>query len=50
MPLTSVEFHVLLAMFEGPIHGYAIMRDVEALTSSQLAYIGPGVRHATHSH
>jgi len=46
MALTSVEFHVLLAMFDGPIHGYAIMRDVEELTSGSLR-IGPGTLYAT---
>jgi DNA-binding PadR family transcriptional regulator len=46
MPLTSAEFHILLAMFDGPIHGYAIMRDVEALTASRLR-IGPGTLYTT---
>jgi DNA-binding PadR family transcriptional regulator len=46
MPLTSVEFHILLAMFDGPIHGYAIMRDVEELTLGGLR-IGPGTLYAT---
>ena len=41
MALTSVEFHVLLALFGGPSHGYAIMGEVEALTSGRLR-IGPG--------
>src|SRR2546423_585483 len=27
MALTSVEFHVLLALFGGPNHGYALMLD-----------------------
>ena len=41
MALTSVEFHVLLALFAGPSHGYAIMGEVEQLTSGRLR-IGPG--------
>jgi DNA-binding PadR family transcriptional regulator len=41
MPLTRVEFHVLLALMGGSGHGYAIMRDVEALTGGRLR-IGPG--------
>lgn len=41
MKLTRVEFHVLLAVLGGSSHGYAIMQDVEALTSGQVR-IGPG--------
>ena len=41
MKPTSVEFHVLLALFGGPRHGYAIMREVEELTSARVR-IGPG--------
>lgn len=41
MALTSVEFHVLLALGGGPSHGYAIMREVEQLTGGRLR-IGPG--------
>jgi DNA-binding PadR family transcriptional regulator len=38
---TSAEFHVLLALFGGASHGYAIMRDVEDLTAGRLR-VGPG--------
>jgi DNA-binding PadR family transcriptional regulator len=41
MNLTRVEFHVLLAMVGGASHGYAMMRDVEALTGGKIR-IGPG--------
>jgi DNA-binding PadR family transcriptional regulator len=41
MVITAIEFHVLLALFGGASHGYAIMRDVEALTSGRVV-IGPG--------
>jgi DNA-binding PadR family transcriptional regulator len=41
MALTSVEFHVLLALLGGASHGYAIMRDVDELTSGRVQ-IGPG--------
>lgn len=41
MNLTRVEFHVLLALVGGASHGYAVMRDVKALTGGQLR-IGPG--------
>ena len=46
MPLAPAEFHILLAMLDGPIHGYAIMRDVEELTSGRLR-IGPGTLYTT---
>ena len=39
--LTRHEFHVLLALLDGPRHGYGIMQDVEALTSGHLR-LGPG--------
>ncbi|MEQ9569267.1 MAG: PadR family transcriptional regulator [Longimicrobiales bacterium] len=38
-PLTPVVFHVLLALADGPRHGYAIMKQVEE--DSGLA-MGPG--------
>lgn len=34
-PLTPAVFHVLLALAEGPLHGYAIMQPVEASVSSR---------------
>lgn len=36
-PLTPAVFHILLALAEGPRHGYAIMQAVEASA-------GPGMR------
>jgi DNA-binding PadR family transcriptional regulator len=39
--LTRNEFHVLLALLDGPRHGYGIMRDVEELTSGDFK-LGPG--------
>ncbi len=41
MALTAAEFHVLLAVLGGAQHGYAIMREVEALSEGQVR-IGPG--------
>jgi DNA-binding PadR family transcriptional regulator len=38
-PLTPAVFHVLLALSQGPLHGYAVMRQVEA--ESRLT-MGPG--------
>lgn len=38
-PLTPVVFHVLLALGNGPLHGYAIMQRVEAESGIEM---GPG--------
>ena len=32
LPLTPAMFHVLVALADGQTHGYAIMKEVEALT------------------
>jgi len=42
--LTRAEFHVLLAVLEGPRHGYGIMQDVDALTAGELR-LGPGTMY-----
>jgi DNA-binding PadR family transcriptional regulator len=41
MTPTRAEFHVLLALLDGPRHGYGLMQDVEALSDGALQ-IGPG--------
>ena len=38
-PLTPAVFHILLALSDGPLHGYAIMQAVEESSSSGM---GPG--------
>ena len=38
-PLTPAVFHILLALADGPLHGYAIMQAVEASSGSEM---GPG--------
>jgi DNA-binding PadR family transcriptional regulator len=38
-PLTPAVFHVLLALADGPLHGYAIMQAVEASAREEM---GPG--------
>src|SRR5262245_57957977 len=38
-PLTPAVFHILLALAEGPLHGYAIMQAVEASAGEEM---GPG--------
>lgn len=40
-PLTPAVFHILLALAEGPLHGYAIMQAVEASAGSAVR-MGPG--------
>lgn len=41
LPLTPAVFHILLALAKGPMHGYAIMKEIESITDSQME-IGPG--------
>jgi DNA-binding PadR family transcriptional regulator len=43
-PLTPAVFHILLALAEGPLHGYAIMQAVEE--SAGMA-MGPGTIYGT---
>ena len=40
-PLTPAVFHILLALAEGPLHGYAIMQAVERSAADEPA-MGPG--------
>jgi DNA-binding PadR family transcriptional regulator len=40
-PLTPAVFHILLALADGPLHGYAIMQAVEASAGPDLR-MGPG--------
>jgi DNA-binding PadR family transcriptional regulator len=39
--LTPAVFHILLALADGPSHGYGIMQDVERFTAGQTR-LGPG--------
>jgi DNA-binding PadR family transcriptional regulator len=36
LPLTPAMFHVLVALADGQVHGYAIMKDVEQLTDGAV--------------
>ena len=36
LPMTTAAFHVLLALADGPKHGYLIIRDVEERTSGEV--------------
>jgi DNA-binding PadR family transcriptional regulator len=40
-PLTPAVFHILLALADGPLHGYGIMQAVEHSASSEPS-MGPG--------
>jgi DNA-binding PadR family transcriptional regulator len=40
-PLTPAVFHILLALADGPLHGYAIMQAVE-LSAGPAMRMGPG--------
>lgn len=45
-PLTPATFQILLALAAGERHGYAIMREVEALTAGRVR-LGPGTLYRT---
>ena len=45
MTLTRIEFQLLLALFDGPRHGYGIMQDVEDITGGEIR-LGPGTLYA----
>jgi DNA-binding PadR family transcriptional regulator len=36
LPLTIPVFQILLSLVDGPLHGYAIIRDVEARTGGEV--------------
>lgn len=46
LPLSPTTFHVLVAMADGPRHGYAIAQDVEELTGGRLV-MGPGTLYGS---
>ena len=41
LPLTPRVFHILLALVDGPEHGYQIMKEVESRSGGKVR-IGPG--------
>jgi DNA-binding PadR family transcriptional regulator len=45
-PLTPAVFHILLALADGPKHGYAIMQEVEAITEGRVK-MGPGTLYGS---
>ena len=46
LPLTPVVLHILLALSDGPLHGYAIAQQVEALTHEHVR-MGPGTLYGS---
>jgi DNA-binding PadR family transcriptional regulator len=45
LSFSSLEFHVVLALCEGPRHGYGIMQDVQEMTSGAIN-LGPGTLYS----
>jgi DNA-binding PadR family transcriptional regulator len=45
-PLPSAAFQILLALADGDLHGYAIMRQVEEQTGGRLR-LGPGTLYSS---
>jgi DNA-binding PadR family transcriptional regulator len=46
LPLTPTVFHMLVALAEGPGHGYAIAREVEKLSEGRMV-MGPGTLYGS---
>lgn len=46
LPLSPTTFHVLVAMADGPRHGYAIAQEVEDLTDGRIV-MGPGTLYGS---
>lgn len=46
LPLSPVAFHVLVALAQGPKHGYGIAREVEELTEGRIV-MGPGTLYGS---
>jgi DNA-binding PadR family transcriptional regulator len=45
-PLPSAAFHILLALADGDLHGYGIMREVEEQTNGRVR-LGPGTLYSS---
>lgn len=46
LPLSPAVFHLLLALAEEDLHGYAIMKDIEERTGG-LVKVGPGMLYGS---
>ncbi|HUQ40724.1 MAG TPA: helix-turn-helix transcriptional regulator, partial [Acidimicrobiales bacterium] len=45
-PLPSASLHIVLALLDGELHGYALMRRVEELSDGAVR-MGPGTLYGT---
>src|SRR5580658_5143266 len=45
-PLPTAAFHILLALSDGDLHGYGIMRSVAGLTGNRVR-LGPGTLYGS---
>lgn len=46
LPLSPIAFHVLVALAQGPRHGYGIAQEVEELTEGRIV-MGPGTLYGS---
>lgn len=46
LPLTRTVFHLLVALADGPGHGYALAREVEELSGGRVV-LGPGTLYGS---
>lgn len=46
LPLSPTVFHILVAMTDGPTHGYALAREVEESTDGRVV-LGPGTLYGS---
>jgi DNA-binding PadR family transcriptional regulator len=46
LPLTTTVFHMLVALAEGPRHGYAVAQEVEELSEGRMV-LGPGTLYGS---
>ena len=46
LPLTPTVFHVLVALADGPRHGYAVAQEVEELSEGRMV-MGPGTLYGS---
>lgn len=46
LPLTPAVYHILLALYDGAKHGYAISQEVEAVTNGSIK-MGSGTLYGT---
>lgn len=46
LPLTPAVFHILLVLYDGEKHGYAIMQEVEKVSNGSVS-MGPGTLYGS---